>query len=149
MGSELYKKILIATDGSENTKKAVKYGIELARIADADVRAVYVLDAGAFAALPMDAAWESMYGLLRSEGDEALGYVEEMGRQFGVPVERIVLDGHPAHEIVDYARENAIDLIVMGTLGRTGLDRILLGSVATTVAHTSEVPVMVIRGSAD
>ncbi|NOQ33631.1 MAG: universal stress protein, partial [Methanosarcinales archaeon] len=48
MESELYKKILIATDGSENTKKAVDYGIELARIAEADVHAVYVLDAGAF-----------------------------------------------------------------------------------------------------
>ncbi|MCD6145434.1 MAG: universal stress protein [Methanosarcinales archaeon] len=146
MESELYKKILIATDGSDNTRKAIKYGIELARIADADVYAVYVLDAGAFAALPMDAAWESMYELLRTEGSEALKYVEDAGSEAGVPVEGVILDGHPAHEIVDYATENEIDLIVMGTLGRTGLDRILLGSVASKVVHTSDIPVMIIRG---
>ena len=145
MESELYKKILIATDGSENTRKAVKYGIELARIAGADVHAVYVLDAGAFATLPMDAAWESMYELLRVEGSEAIKYVEDLGAEAGVPVESVVLDGHPAYEIVSYAQENGLDLIVMGTLGKTGLDRILVGSVASKVVHTSTIPVMVVH----
>ena len=145
MESELYKKILIATDGSENTRKAVRYGIELARIAGADVHAVYVLDAGAFATLPMDAAWESMYELLRVEGNEAIKYVEELGAETGVTVENVVLDGHPAYEIVSYAQENEINLIVMGTLGKTGLDRILIGSVASKVVHTSPSPVMVVH----
>lgn len=149
MEQELYKKILIATDGSANTRRAVKYGIELARVAGADVCAVYVLDTSVFASMPMDAAWESMYELLRAEGNEALKYVEDKGGQSGVSVESVVLDGHPAHEIVDYANENEIDLIVMGTLGKTGLDRILLGSVASTVAHTSTIPVMIIRGTGD
>ena len=145
MESELYKKILIATDGSENNRKAVRYGIELARIAEAEVHAVYVLDAGAFATLPMDAAWESMYELLRVEGSEAMKYVEDLGVEAGVTVESVVLDGHPAHEIVSYAQENGIDLIVMGTLGKTGLDRILVGSVASKVVHTSTIPVMVVH----
>ncbi|MCK4811939.1 MAG: universal stress protein [Methanosarcinales archaeon] len=145
MEKELYKKILVATDGSANTARAIKYGIELARIADADVCAVYVLDTSACASMPMDAAWTSLYELLRAEGNEALKYVEEKCEQSSVPFEGVVLDGHPAHEIVDYANENEIDLIVMGTLGKTGLDRILLGSVASTVAHTSSVPVMIIR----
>ncbi|MCK4652308.1 MAG: universal stress protein [Methanosarcinales archaeon] len=145
MEKELYKKILVATDGSANTARAIKYGIELARIADADVCAVYVLDTSACASMPMDAAWTSLYELLRAEGNEALKYVEEKCEQSSVPFEGVVLDGHPAHEIVDYANENEIDLIVMGTLGKTGLDRILLGSIASTVAHTSSVPVMIIR----
>ena len=145
MEKELYKKILVATDGSANTARAIKYGIELARVADADVCAVYVLDTSACASLPMDAAWTGMYELLRAEGNEALKYVEEKCEQSSVPFEGVVLDGHPAHEIVDYASENEIDLIVMGTLGKTGLDRILLGSVASTVAHTSGIPVMIIR----
>ena len=145
MEKELYKKILVATDGSANTARAIKYGIELARIADADVCAVYVLDTSACASMPMDAAWTSLYELLRAEGNEALKYVEEKCEQSSVPFEGVVLDGHPAHEIVDYANENEIDMIVMGTLGKTGLDRILLGSVASTVAHTSSVPVMIIR----
>ena len=147
MEQELYKKIMIATDGSANTMRAIKYGIELARVAGADVCAVYVLDTSAFASMPMDAAWESMYELLRAEGNEALEYVEEKGRQSGVPVEGVVLEGHPAHEIVDYADENEMDLIVMGTLGKTGIDRILLGSVASKVAHTSTRPVMIVRAT--
>ncbi|MEA1894218.1 MAG: universal stress protein [Euryarchaeota archaeon] len=146
MESELYKKILIATDGSENTKKAVDYGIEFARIAEAEVYAVYVLDAGAFATLPMDAAWESMYGLIRAEGNEALKRVEDRGAESGVSVECIILEGHPASEIVLYANEHEIDLIVMGTLGKTGLDRILVGSVATKVVHTSTIPVLIVHG---
>lgn len=145
MEQELYNKILVATDGSDNTARAIRYGIELARVANADVCAVYVLDTSVFASMPMDAAWTSMYELLRAEGGEALKYVEEKCEQSSVPFEGVVLDGHPAHEIVDYASENEIDLIVMGTLGKTGLDRILLGSVASTVAHTSNIPVMIIR----
>ena len=146
MESELYKKILIATDGSENTKKAVDYGIELARIAEAEVHAVYVLDAGAFATLPMDAAWESMYELIRAEGSEALKHVEDQGMESGVPAQCSILEGHPASEIVLYAQEHEIDLIVMGTLGKTGLDRILVGSVATKVVHTSTIPVLIVHG---
>ncbi len=145
MESELYNKILIATDGSDNTEKAIRYGMELACIAGADVCAVYVLDSGAFASLPVDAAWENMYELLRTEGREALKIIEDMGEKSGVPVECSVLDGHPAHEIVNYAQENNIDLIVIGTLGKTGLDRILLGSVATAIIHRSTIPVMVIH----
>ena len=145
MAQELYNKILVATDGSANTKRAIRYGIELARVANADVCAVYVLDTSVFASMPMDAAWTSMYELLRAEGGEALKYVKEKCAQSSVPFEGVVLDGHPAHEVVDYASENEIDLIVMGTLGKTGLDRILLGSVASTVAHTSSIPVMIIR----
>ncbi len=106
---------------------------------------MYVLDSGAFASLPVDAAWENMYELLRTEGKEALKTIEDVGKGSGVPVECSVLDGHPAHEIVCYAQANDIDLIVIGTLGKTGLDRILLGSVATTIIHTSAIPVMVIH----
>ena len=146
MESELYKKILIATDGSENTKKAVNHGIEFARIAGAEVYAVYVLDAGAFATLPMDAAWESMYELIRAEGNEALEYVKDRGSESGVPVECSILEGHPASEIVLYAQENNINLIVLGTLGKTGLDRILVGSVATKVVHTSHIPILIVHG---
>ncbi|MDO9097139.1 MAG: universal stress protein, partial [Candidatus Methanoperedens sp.] len=68
MASKLYKKILIATDGSEYTKNAVDYGIDLAKNTGAKLHAVYVVDTAAFASIPMDAAWESMYELLRQEG---------------------------------------------------------------------------------
>ncbi len=146
MPSRLYKKILIATDGSEYTKNSVGYGIELAKNTEAELHAIYVVDTAAFASIPMDAAWESMYELLRQEGDEATKYVAEKAEAEGLDVERNTVEGHPADEIIKYAEKNSISLIVMGTLGKSGLDRFLLGSVAEKVVRTSKIPVLVVRG---
>ncbi len=146
MASKLYKKILIATDGSEYTKNAVDYGIDFANNTGAKLHAIYVVDTAAFASIPMDAAWESMYELLRQEGDEATKYVADRAQAEGLEVERNTVEGHPADEIIKYAEKNAISLIVMGTLGKSGLDRFLLGSVAEKVVRTSKIPVLVVRG---
>jgi nucleotide-binding universal stress UspA family protein len=146
MGSKLYSKILIATDGSEHTKKAVEYGIELAKIAEAKLHAVYVVDTAAFASIPMDAAWENMYELLKQEGDEATGYVADRAKSEGIEVERANLEGNPADEIIKYSEQNSINLIVMGTLGKSGLDRFLLGSIAEKVVRNSKIPVLVVQG---
>ncbi len=146
MKSKLFEKILIATDGSEYTKNAVDYGIELARNTEAKLYAIYVVDTAAFASIPMDAAWESMYELLKQEGDEATKYVADKAQAEGMEIERLTVEGHPAEEIIKYAEKNSVNLIVMGTLGKSGLDRFLLGSVAEKVVRTSKIPVLVVRG---
>lgn len=143
---KLVKSILVATDGSEYTKNAVDYGIDLAKTTGAKLHAIYVVDTAAFASIPMDAAWESMYELLRQEGNEATNYVAEKAKAEGLEVERNTVEGHPADEIIKYAEKNSISLIVMGTLGKSGLDRFLLGSVAEKVVRTSKIPVLVVRG---
>lgn len=143
---KLVKSILVATDGSEYTKNAVDYGIDLAKTTGAKLHAIYVVDTAAFASIPMDAAWESMYELLRQEGNEATNYVAEKAKAEGLEVERNTVEGHPADEIIQYAEKNSISLIVMGTLGKSGLDRFLLGSVAEKVVRTSKIPVLVVRG---
>ncbi len=146
MASKLYKKILIATDGSEYTKNSIDYGIELAKNTQAKLDVLYVIDTAAFASIPMDAAWESMYELLKQEGDEATRYVAEKAEAEGLAVERLTVEGHPAEEIIKYAEKNYISVIVMGTLGKSGLDRFLLGSVAEKVVRASKIPVLVVRG---
>jgi len=146
MVSKLYKKILIATDGSEHTKNAVNYGIDLAKNTGAKLHAIYVVDTAAFASIPMDAAWESMYELLKQEGDEATRYVSEKAEEESLEVEKSTIEGHPAEEIIKYAENNSIDIIVMGTLGKSGLDRFLLGSVAEKVVRNSKIPVLVVKG---
>ncbi|WP_440952620.1 universal stress protein [Methanococcoides sp. FTZ1] len=145
MTSELYKKILIATDGSEKNKKAISYGIEFAKLSGAKLYVVYVVDTAAFASIPMDAGWEMMYELLETEGKGALTNVEELASAAGLQSESAVLEGHPSHEILEYAKNNDVDLIVVGTLGKGGIDRFLLGSVAEKVTRNSEVPVLVVR----
>ncbi len=146
MASKLYKKILIATDGSEYTKNSIEYGIELAKNTQAKLHVIYVIDTAAFASIPMDAAWESMYELLKQEGDEATKYVADKAEAEGLTAERFTVEGHPAEEIIKYAEKNSINLIIMGTLGKSGLDRFLLGSVAEKVVRTSKIPVLVVRG---
>jgi len=146
MSSKIYKKILIATDGSEYTKNAVDYGIDLAKNTDAKLLTIYVVDTAAFASIPMDAAWESMYELLRQEGDVAMKYVAEKAGEEGMEVEANIIEGHPADEIIKYSEKNSISVIVLGTLGKSGLDRFLLGSVAEKVVRNSKIPVLVVRG---
>ncbi len=146
MASKLYKNILIATDGSEYTKNSIDYGIELAKNTQAKLHIIYVIDTAAFASIPMDAAWESMYELLKQEGDEATRYAADKAEAEGIVTERNTMEGHPAEEIIKYAEKNSMNLIVMGTLGKSGLDRFLLGSVAEKVVRASKIPVLIVRG---
>ncbi len=140
---EEYKRILIPTDGSEYTMEAVKKGLSLAKLIGAEVTALYVIDESAFAAIPPDALITDIYNLLRKEGEEAVNRVKKMGEEMGVPVKTKIVEGVPAQAIVEEAEDH--DLIVMGTLGRTGLGRLLLGSVAERVVRHAPCPVMVVR----
>ncbi|WP_410507786.1 universal stress protein [Methanosarcina hadiensis] len=147
MMSEFYRNIVIATDGSENTQKAISYGIEIAKLSGATVHALYVVDISSFSSIPMssEGGWEAMYQILKMEGERAVSAVKSQGEAAGVEVRENVLEGHPINEIIEFAENNNADLIVMGTLGKTGLDRFLLGSVADKVVRSSKVPVMVVR----
>jgi nucleotide-binding universal stress UspA family protein len=146
MTSEFYRNIVIATDGSENSQRAISYGIEIAKLSGATVHALYVLDTSSFSSIPMDAGWEAMYEILKTEGGKAVSEVKERGEASGIEVREVLLEGHPSSEIIEFAENNNADLIVMGTLGKTGLDRFLMGSVAEKVVRGSKVPVMVVRG---
>lgn len=149
MTSTLYKNIFIATDGSRQNKKAVEHSVEFAKLSGAKLYAGYVVDTAAFASIPMDAGWEMMYELLEKEANNATDSVEGLAEAAGVPFETVVLEGNPSHEIIEFAEKHNIDLIVMGTLGKTGLDRFLLGSVAEKVTRNSKVPVLVVRGDTE
>lgn len=145
MVSEFYRNIVIATDGSENSQRAVSYGIEIAKLSGATVHALYVVDTTPFSSIPMDAGWEAMYETLRREGEKAISEVKKRGEVSGVEVREVLLEGNPSNEITDFAENNNADLIVVGTLGKTGLDRFLMGSVAEKVVRGSKVPVLVVR----
>lgn len=149
MNSNLYRKVMVATDGSELVKKAVDTAVEVARLSGAKIYAVYVVTAGGgyTAGHPRDIGWEkAMKEHLSAEGREATTYVETAGKAADVEVESVLLEGSPANEIVDFAEKNDIDLIVMGTLGKTGIQKFLLGSVAQNVVRHSRKAVLVVKG---
>jgi nucleotide-binding universal stress UspA family protein len=138
-----FKKILIPTDGSENTRAAIAHGLELARLVGAEVTALYVVDQASFVNFPMDATVVSIYSLLEKEGREAVDFVAREGEKLGVKVQGKVIEGSPAKKIIDEAENH--DLVVMGTLGRTGVSKLLLGSVAERVVRLAPCPVLVVR----
>src|SRR5690606_25537935 len=148
MTSNIYRKIMVATDGSENVRKAVETAIEIAKISGAKLYAVYVINyGGPSITYPGNVGWERVaLDYFKTEGREATTYVENLAKVENVNVESVLLEGNPANEIVDFAEENDIDLIVTGTLGRTGIQRFLLGSVAENVVRHSKKAVLVVRG---
>lgn len=139
---DMYDRILVPTDGSPSMQSVVDHALDLATVHGAELHGLYVVDTGSFATLPVETSWEGVTEMLREEGELALSEFESMTGD--AAVETTVRDGNPSREIVDYARENGCDTIVMGTHGRGGIDRLLLGSVAERVVRGSPVPVVTV-----
>lgn len=143
----MYERIVIPVDGSEPSKEAVRQGLEFAKAAGAKVLALYVMDTTAFASIPPDSLTTDIHSVLNKEAYEAVNYVVREGKKTGVYVETKIVEGAPSEEIIKNSGVN--DLIVLGTKGRTGLEKILLGSVAENVVHHASCPVMVVRKKDD
>jgi len=162
----MYQAILFPTDGSDGADAALTHASDVARTYDATLHILYVAQED-FAPSGMvdrdhdDIPKSDLTG--EQHGDQKTGMtnVEHAGdfEEYGqgvvskvaetvgddVPVETVVLSGNPYERILDYADESEADLIVMGTHGRTGVDRYLLGSVTEKVVRTSDVPVLTVR----
>ncbi|MEF8851495.1 MAG: universal stress protein [Haloarculaceae archaeon] len=142
----MYDTILVPTDGSAGCERVISHAGELARFHDADVLALYVVDATSYTGLPMEASWEGVREVLDGKGETALAEVERLLDD--VDVETMTVEGRPSREIVRVARDEPVDCIVMGTHGRAGIDRLILGSVAERVVRTAPVPVVTVGFSA-
>ena len=145
----MYDRILVPTDGSEGVERAIEHAVDLAVAHDASLRAVYVVNSSSYGTIPMETSWEGIADVLRDEGESALERVCTLAEGRGVDVETALLDGSPSKEIVRYAEAEHCDLIVMGTHGRGGIDRLLLGSVAERVVRSADVPVLTVRVSGE
>ncbi|MDI9396152.1 MAG: universal stress protein [Euryarchaeota archaeon] len=145
MSSNLYRNIVIATDGSENSLKAISCGIEIAKLSGATIHAIHVVDTPPAISKVWTAGKDMIYEMMISDGKKIMHKVKKIIKDSGVEVREILLYGHPGEEIIKFAENNNMDLIVIGTLGKTGLERFLMGSVAEKVLRYSKVPVMVVR----
>lgn len=147
-GNEKFKpqiKILIATDGSEASEKAADFGMETLRFGGAKAYAVYVIDTSSYGSVPIDERRSKKIQQLEEIGHKAVSYVEGKAKTAGMEVESIVLKGNPAEEIVDFAEEQRVDMIVAGSLGKSGIERFMLGSVSEKVVRRAKIPVLVVR----
>jgi nucleotide-binding universal stress UspA family protein len=135
--------VVVPVDGSEPSDAAMAYAIE--QFCDEDVTVLYVID-------PVDGAttWGpgSAGDWLNSAEERAeavLSEAEDRAAAAGCEVDTDSVVGRPARAIVDYAEEHGVDHVVIGSHGRDGISRVLLGSVAETVVRRSPVPVTVVR----
>ncbi|MFB6135401.1 MAG: universal stress protein [Halobacteriaceae archaeon] len=143
----MYDRILLPTDGSPGTEAAAGQAFELARRFDAHLDVLHVVDT---AVLPLDTHSQAVFDELEAEGLDSVESLTDRAREFGVEdVTGTVLRGDPDQVIVDYVANNDVDLVVMGTHGRTGLDRIVLGSVTERVLRRSTVPVLTVPLAAE
>ena len=143
MTTGLFTKILIATDGSERNKAAVSEAMRIGKACGATVHAIYVADSRALESAAAGSVAGDAWAMIQSEAAAALAHVKSQVE--GVNVETAVLDGKPAAEIVRYAKEQNIDLIVIGTQGKQGIERFLLGSVAESVIRSAPCRVLVVK----
>jgi nucleotide-binding universal stress UspA family protein len=143
----MYAEVLVPTDGSPASDAAIEHAIALADRYDARLHALYVVDGAAYSSL--EAGAEVVVEALESEGEEATGRVADAAADAGVECVTTVTSGTAYRSIHEYVDANDIDVVVMGTHGRQGLDRYLLGSVTERVVRTSDVPVLTVRQAAD
>jgi len=144
--SKPHRKILIATDGSKASEKAANFGIEIARLSGAKIYAIYVIDITYYDSILMDKTWKKEeYKRFEKIGHIATSFVEETAKSVGVEAESILLKGNPAEKIADFAEKQKVDMIVVGSLGKSGIERFVLGSVSGKVVRHAKVPVLVVR----
>lgn len=146
----MFKHILIATDGSAASEHAAQLAVGLARTHGAKLTAVYVVDPYPYIGLgevnPM--GFQAYMASAQQAAAAAHAKVDALCKQGGAPVAlqvRLVEDVAAASGVVQTAEAEGADLIVMGSHGRTGIARLMLGSVATKVVAESSVPVLVAR----
>jgi nucleotide-binding universal stress UspA family protein len=141
----MYDDILVATDGSSGTMETVEHALSIARDNEAVLHGLYVVDKRQYRAADADAK-ETVRQSLEEEGQVALDDVAVRGEEAGLEVSTSMEEGIPDKTIVEYAEREGIDLIVMGTHGRTGRHRVsTLGSVTERVTESAPVPVLVVH----
>lgn len=136
----MYQDVLIPTDGSDGTRRSLTHGLAVADRFDATVHALSVVPEGPFGTEDGETA--------TAAAERAVERVETEARQAGLEAVTAVDQGVPHEAILAYVADNDVDMVVMGTQGRTGLDRVLLGSVAERVVRLADVPVVTVRSSA-
>lgn len=144
----MFETILIPTDGSSTSDKAIEKGLELAKLARARVTFLHVLENPLISgyatpeAMPYAA---QLYQDLRVSGEQILKEAMAKAEAAGVPATtRLVEDTDPVKAIVEAAKEH--DAVVMGTHGRRGFNRWMFGSVAEGALRRADKPFLMVRG---
>ena len=147
----MYERILVPTDGSSVANNAVDHAVDLAEQYGATIHALFVVDPDAVSyslgSEQLDRLSQGRFGEmeeLEARANEATGYVAGVARDHGVEVVEEIRVGKPYEIIANYADGSDVDLVVIGSHGRSGVRRALLGSVTERVLRSTHRPVLVV-----
>ncbi|ELY84814.1 universal stress protein [Natrialba taiwanensis] len=141
----MYQDLLLATDGSEGAQLATDHAIELAYRLDATLHILSVAEKGPHGSEKRDRLRTEPENEADEAITEAVTEAEQAATDTGLEVTTTVREGVPQDEIVEFATMNDMDMIVVGTAGRSGLDKLIVGSVAEEVVQNAPVPVVTVR----
>lgn len=142
------KKILVAYDGSQQSKQALNWAIDLCLLAGAQVAAVKVFEGSRLYPAIAETGGRELAALLdeiRREDQALMDEVAKTGKQRGVDVKCDILQGNIAEQILKYANDYHYDVIVAGTKGHGALEQLLMGSVTRNLVSLSRIPVLVVK----
>ncbi len=140
----MYSKILVPTDGSEFAKKAQKHALFLASVSGAEIIAVSVTENNFVNGLPLDDEVHQLNQILKERSEENLEEFDKLNNE-DIKITHVIREGSPARCILDVAKEEDVDLIVMGSSGKSGFDRFIMGSVADKVVNSAKCAVLVVH----
>ncbi|SDK73353.1 universal stress protein [Natronorubrum texcoconense] len=141
----MFANVLVPTDGSDGAEATIGHAIDLARTYEAAVHALYVVPTGAEPPGLDSDDREEFYAPSERRGREATIRVTDRAEQDGLTASRAVHEGVPHRTILEYVDEHDVDIVVMGTHGRTGADRVRLGSTTERVLTLADVPILSVR----
>jgi nucleotide-binding universal stress UspA family protein len=158
LANKVFSKILVPVDGSKYAQDAVEYALKIAKLSEAKIIALHIMHLPTYAyaysggqgvspvAIPTPLPLEVSENE-KTAAKKIVDDVAKMAKEAGVDVETKIVERHPSvpDAIIQFASEADVDLIVMGTKGRTGIKRFLLGSVTESVVHHAHCPVLVVR----
>lgn len=141
----MYDDILVPTDGSDTVSETLSHALPIATNNDATIHGLYVVDTRVTTAATDDTK-DDLEDSLESEGTAAIEEIERAAREHDVDVLTSLERGTPSKTILEYADERDIDLIVIGTHGKSPREKIVsLGSVSERVVDNASIPVLVVR----
>ncbi|ELY47162.1 universal stress protein [Natronorubrum bangense] len=141
----MFTTILVPTDGSAGAEASIGHALELGQTYEATMHALYVVDTGAEPTELAADERDELYAPSERAGREATIRITDQAEAHDLQAAREVREGVPYRTILEYADEQAVDMIVMGTHGRTGADRARLGSTTERVLALADVPVLSVR----
>lgn len=142
----MYNKILIATDGSEYAHRAAKHAIWAANASDAELIILHVVEIHKLPKIDVPEDEDKIKDMLFKEGDAIFEDVSELlGESNDLEVSYMIKEGSPANVILQTIEDSDVDLVVMGTSGKSDFDRILIGSVAEKVVRNAECVVTIVH----